>query len=257
MDDFFKDVKCHITSIYQKHLKVHVDKSIRRIEKTGCGKFTLDSLRSFTIWTVTCLVYIYSKLQIAYEKYQQSDSIRQVLNHYDKDGGDNASNPNNDSNKKPLNLHNVKIHRAWNDTLNNTLYQFTDIGCQDLLGKIEDGYRSDVKWYTLFSLENSNLSGIILADVGTATYVDKLVLKQNIKYLSALLVSSVKNSEIDVTDLINLYANATANKELRVGDLYNKDGKRLFDNDNDNDQLVAIDNEAITHRLGKDDIIIF
>ena len=73
MNALLQDIKDHSLDIYQKHFKSHVDKSIDKIEQTGPGKFVLDSLRSLTIWTITCLVYLYTKFEIAYEKYRLSD----------------------------------------------------------------------------------------------------------------------------------------------------------------------------------------
>ena len=69
MKQYLVDLKKKFLNKYNTHLKPHVDASIGHIEKTGTGKFIIESFRGFSIWFITCLVYTYTHLQIYYEKY--------------------------------------------------------------------------------------------------------------------------------------------------------------------------------------------
>lgn len=226
MNALLQDIKDHSLDIYQKHFKSHVDKSIDKIEQTGPGKFVLDSLRSLTIWTITCLVYLYTKFEIAYEKYRLSD--------------DKSSD--------------VKIYKVWCGGNTPKLYEFInkDKNKGSVRDEIGDAYKSDINWYTYFS--SNKLKGILIYDIENDNYSKQLVLENNNKFLNAIVKSATDNSETDVTEILNLYTRAKNQKEIALKDIFNLDGKSLV---NSEERLVTIDNQANSQEYTLSDKIVF
>ena len=104
MKQYLVDLKNFLVSKYDKHLKPHVDVSIRHIEKTGTGKFIVESVTGFSIWVITCLVYTYAHLQIYYEEYKKTECI-------------NSTVDTSTSNIPPT----LKIYKYWNSRENSVV----------------------------------------------------------------------------------------------------------------------------------------
>ena len=253
MKQYLVDLKNFLVSKYDKHLKPHVDVSIGHIEKTGTGKFIVESMRGFSIWVITCLVYTYTHLQIYYEKYKKTEYINDTVD-------------NSVSNSHPT----FKIYKYWNSREN------SDVDCQGIsleeylnmvkspstlkdddndMDITEETTAEKPNWYTLFG-ESNNL-GILIADPSDDEFSTLLKLreKRSSKYISAILKSAHTGTEVDITNLVQNYCNIDGVDSIDSNLLCNLDGSKIYTHDDDVIQLI--DNDVNTITLGIKDQLYF
>lgn len=140
MEGLINNLKTKALSCYEKHLQEPVNNTIKSIETTGYGKYFLKSTRSFTIWFISCLIYLYSKLEVTYEKASRIVKETNL-------GINTEANPNFEANKSTDDNNNLpKIVKYWNnDTISKVIsYPGEGVSYQTLLGEIKQIENEDI-----------------------------------------------------------------------------------------------------------------
>ncbi len=257
MKQILVDLKNNLLSRYTTHLKPHVDKSIKRIEETGSGKFVVDSMRGFSIWVATCLVYLYTHLQIYYEKYRLSEQANntQTVTANDQTGETLSSG-----------VTNIKIYKYWNQKQRNVT-EVNGICVDEYLTQLvkqqtkhddddDDDNETDtdtVVWYTLFT--DGPRDGILVADPFSEDFQERLKIKKSNdkKYLSAIKKSTQNDTSDDIIDFISKYTRVEGNKDLETRLLAYPDGTPIYTHDDDILQLI--DNDVNSYELSINDVL--
>lgn len=292
MDQFRNKVKTNIRNFYNNKLKGQVDKSVEIIERNGCGRFLLNSTKTFSIWLLTCIVYCYSKLEIAYEMSSNMGKVNKYIN--------DINTPGEQSNT-------TRILKFWTDEsyINDLGTGIDLITMQETIKTIKEINLLDenVKLYSMIT--DGKLMGILINNPNDHDndFKNKFKLKKNNQYLSAIKksrsslnmvdidasasgsgasgagacdasacdagVSSVCDAgtdcacyagaasacDEDITDLINMYANVITNGSIDVDDIRNLNGNLICSSKTDVIQLINKD--VVTSEVTLGDKIIF
>jgi len=227
-------VKTNISKKYNYYFKSKVDASINTINKEGTRSFINKSFNRFSIWFLTCVVYLYSRLEILYTTHYKVH--------------DKASPPKNI----------LKIKNIWSsdvelNKLLKTNNKYKNLSYQDIKELPVDHFESDKKWYTYFT--NNNGCGIIICNPQDSDYYNRLMNTQfdsNLKFLSAIIKKPDSEAESDdYINLINMYNNVD---KIEVGKIYKTDGTPLL---NSEEVLVVIDEDVNNIELKYKDFIFF